>query len=203
MNKNKMKYGLLRGAVLVIAIVSGILVAQGEILEDMESDSGVGVPANSQGGTASEIVADPGKPGNRALKLSWSAHSGSHAAMTFQTPAIIAEEAGEYTISARVNLEQSGLECSRLALRVVDKGNETFQLRASLEKQGEPGWVVVKWIFDTQKPDTDGVPSWGMQVNGTVDFPVRLLGFAVDFKKGTTDGGSLLIDDISVSKSLP
>ena len=104
-----------------------------------------------------------------------------------------------YEITAKVNFEQCGPEVTRMALRLVDSGNETFQFSAPVaDKSGEPGWSEVKWTINTAQPDTGGVASWGEQVNNEIDLPVKFFGFAVDLKDWKTPGGFLLFDDITV-----
>jgi hypothetical protein len=99
-----------------------------------------------------------------------------------------------------VNLEQVGDECDGLALRFLDSGNETFQVRAPFENRGEPGWQEISWVVDTNNFDFAGTPSWGDQANSVIDLPVRLLGFATGFRDWKTKGGTLLIDDVAVTK---
>jgi hypothetical protein len=120
---------------------------------------------------------------------------------SLSTPgAIIAQEPGVYEITAKVNFEQCGVEVTRMAIRLVDANNETFQYSAPVEKNGEPGWTEMKWIFNTKEPLPGTSKSWGQKVDGAVDFPIKFYGFAVDLKNWKTSGGTLLFDDLSVNK---
>lgn len=172
-----------------------------EVAEDFESSPVVIVEPNSHAETTSEIVEDPGKPGNHVWKISWNPHSGTHVAGSLSVPGVaLLRDSGKYEITARVNLEQCPLEVTSMALRVVDSGNETFQYSAPVEKHGEPGWTEMKWTINTAEPITGTVKSWGDRVDGVMDFPVKFYGFAVDLKNWKTQGGTLLFDDISVTK---
>lgn len=147
------------------------------------------------------VAPDPADANNNVLKIEWPNHQGSHigANITDKRPVLL-EEPGKYKITARVNLEQVQDECDGLALRILDSGNETFQVRAPFERRGEPGWQEISWVVDTNNFDFAGTTSWGEQVNGVIDLPVRLLGFATAFRESKTNGGTLFIDDVAVTK---
>ncbi len=186
-----------------IALVSltGFHLQAAEIQEDFESDPAVIVEAKSHEETRNEIVEDPAKPGNRVMKFSWVAHGGTHVAGSLSAPGpILVDGPGVYEITAKVNFEQCGPEITKMALRIVDANNETFQLSAPVDKAGEPGWSEVRWVLNTNDPETDGIASWGERVDHVIDFPAKFYGFAVDLKDWKTEGGQLLFDDISVTK---
>ncbi|HSI86464.1 MAG TPA: hypothetical protein VK970_21935 [Candidatus Methylacidiphilales bacterium] len=148
-----------------------------------------------------EVVKDPTKEGNQVLKMNWPKHTSTHVACNYENLSVqILDTPGTYKISVRVNIEQLGSECRNMALRVVDARNETFQFSVPFEKLGEPGWTEVTWELNTATPDTGGVASWGETVDGTMDFPVRLLGVAIGFTDRATDGGTILMDDFRVAK---
>lgn len=172
-----------------------------EVAEDFASDPTVMVEPKSHEETRNEIAEDPGKSGNRVMKISWAPHSGTHVAGSLESPgAIVINSPGIYEITAKVNFEQCGPEVTSMALRVVDSGNETFQFSAPVDKAGEPGWSEMKWTLNTNDPEAGGVASWGDRVDHILDFPVKFYGFAVNLKDWKTDGGTLLFDDISVTK---
>ena len=174
------------------------------LAEDFEASPNLAVENNSDEGTKVEVVPDPAKPDNKVYKLSWGAHSGTHAAAHLvENSPLIEDGSGIYEITARMNFEDVGSECSHVALRVADKGNETFQLSAPIEAVGAPGWTTVKWTFNTDDPTAGSIPSWGEDVNGVVDFPVRFVGFAVGFKDSSTAGGSFMADDVTATKTNP
>jgi len=172
-----------------------------EVIEDFESSPAAIVEPNSHEETQCEVVVDPAKSDNRVLKLSWSPHSGTHVAGSLSAPGpAVAQDSGTYEIMAKVNLEQCGLEVTRMAIRLVDANNETFQFSAPVEKNGEPGWTEMKWTLRSNQPLEGSQKSWGQKVDGVVDFPIKFYGFAVDLKNWKTNGGVLLFDDISVNK---
>jgi hypothetical protein len=184
-----------------LGLALSLLSARAEVAENFEAAPAVTVEGNSHEETRCEVSEEPGKADNRALKLSWNAHSGTHVAGSLTVPgAVLFQDSGKYEITARVNLEQCPLEAQNLAIRVVDAGNETFQYSASIEKQGEPGWTEMKWIVNTNEPVSGTVKSWGDRVDEVMDFPVKFFGFAVDLKDWKTNGGTILFDDISVKK---
>jgi hypothetical protein len=173
-----------------------------EVKEDFEVSRDVQRESAEQENLTCALVEEPGKAENHVFKMEWTAHGGTHVgANLVGTGPVLIEEAGKYKITARVNLEQVDSECNALALRILDgTGNETFQIYAPLENLGEPGWQEMSWEVDTEHFDTEKTPSWGQQVNGVVDMPARLLGFAIGFRDWKTKGGTILIDDISVTK---
>jgi hypothetical protein len=192
---------------LVPALSAAALLAAGrtmcaEVVEDFESEPKTIVEPNSNEQTQCEVITDAAQGGNRVMKFSWEKHQGTHVAGSLAAPgAVIASEPGVYEVTVKVNFEQCGPEVTRLAMRLVDAGNETFQFAAPVEnKSGEPGWVEMKWIINTKEPLTGGIKSWGQEVNGVVDFPIKFYGFAVDLNGWKTEGGSLLFDDLSVTK---
>jgi len=185
--------------VLASLIISPIIRA--EVVEDFESNPNVIVEANSHDETRNEVTTDPAKAENHVMKISWSPHGGTHVAGSLSAPGpILISEPGTYEITAKVNFEQCGPEVTKMALRVVDSGNETFQFSAPVSSSGEPGWTEVKWTINTSQPDTGGVTSWGDQVNNEIDLPVKFFGFAVDLKDWKTPGGTLSFDDVTVTK---
>ena len=187
----------------IFFLLAGTALLPAQVMENFE-----GLPVFSVEGTCNEVVIqsvkDPAKADNSVLQLRWPANRASHIAGQYQKPGVVLAEApGNYEITAKINAEKVGEECANLALRIVDAQNETFQLRVPLEKNGEPGWTKVTWELDTVNPNTHGVASWGGLSNGKIDLPVRLLGFAINFKDSNTSGGALLLDDICVTKSSP
>jgi hypothetical protein len=87
-----------------------------------------------------------------------------------------------------------------MALRVVDARNEAFQYSVPIEKAGEPGWTEMKWTINTNDPLPGASKSWGDRVDGVMDFPVKFYGFAMGLKNRKTEGGTLLFDEISVTR---
>lgn len=184
-----------------------MVMARGGVVENFESNPGVEKEGNSREETVCDIEEDPGTPGNHVFKLTWQAHTGSHVAGAVLSPeAVLAEAPGKVKITARVSQEQLGPECKKgLALRVVDRNKEVFQLPAPLANVGEPGWTELVWILDTVNPQSGPTPqsgqSWGATTDGVVDVPVKFLGFAIGFKGEQTNGGTLLVDEIAISDS--
>jgi len=148
------------------------------------------------------IAKDPAKAGNSVLSLQWPAHIGTHVGANIIADApVLFERAGKYKITARVDLSQLGKECPQLAIRLLDgSGKETFQIAASLNRQGSPGWQEVSWEIDTRtfKPE---IPSWGEAPDGVLDLPVHLLGFGLPFQDMKTKGGAVRVDEVEVSRS--
>ncbi|PTX96030.1 hypothetical protein DB345_09515 [Spartobacteria bacterium LR76] len=187
---------------LFFALLAGAATLCGQVVEDFESSLQTMTEPGCNETAQCLIAEDRAANGNHALKLSWDKHQGSHVGGNLASPGVtIADAPGVYEIAARVNFEQCGSEIGPMAIRLVDANNETFQYLANVEgKSGEPGWTEIKWSFDTNKPVSETVKSWGENANETVDFPIKFLGFAVPFHGGKTEGGALLFDDLSVTK---
>jgi len=186
---------------LSLTLYSGVARAGSEVLEDFESEPQAKVENNSDSETRCAVSEDPGKAGNHVLKLSWAAHSGTHVAGSLSVPgAVVFREPGIYEVAVNVNLEQCPPDVRRMALRVVDARNEAFQYSVPVEHGGEPGWTVIKWTINTNDPLPGAVKSWGKEVDGTMDFPVRFYGFAMSLKDRKTTGGTVLFDEISVTR---
>ncbi len=186
----------------MVALVSGAATLRAQVVEDFESSLQTMVEPGCNETAQCIIADDPAGNGNHALKLSWEKHQGSHVGGNLTTPGVtVADAPGVYEVSAKVNFEQCGPEVAVLAIRLVDANNETFQYIAPAEgKSGEPGWIEIKWRFDTNKPVSETLKSWGDNANEAVDFPLKFLGFAVPFNGGSTGGGAVFFDDLSVTK---
>lgn len=172
-----------------------------ETVIDFESSPKAAVESNSHADSHCEVVADPAESGNLVLKLSWKDVSGSQVAGRLSEPGgILFQNSGVYEITARINLEQCPPELKSLGLRLVDGGQETYQYTALITTPGEPGWTEMRWIVNTDAPLPANSASWGLRVDGVMDFPVRFLGFGIGSKNWSSDGGALFIDDISAKK---
>jgi len=188
-------------AVLAGAGLFAAATVSAETVIDFESSPEVAVDINSHADSHCEVVADPADSGNLVLRLSWKDVSGSHVAGRLSKPGeALIRSSGVYEITAKINLEQCPHELKSLGLRLVDGGQETFQYTAPITAPGEPGWTEIRWIVNTDAPLAAHSASWGLRVDGVMDFPVRFLGFGIGNKNWNSDGGALFIDDISAKK---
>lgn len=160
-------------------------------------------PASDTSGAieaAVEIAPAPGATQARALRLLWQGHRGKYIyGFLKRASHAVVEAPGRYRLTARVAVEQLGPECTRLALRLVDRTGEIHQFVVPVTP-GEPGWIDVSWIVDTANPKAHGShSSWGGEATGVVHPPLRVRGFSIPFNGWSTGGGELWVDRLTVS----
>jgi hypothetical protein len=182
---------------LIAAACASTVVGAADGTVDFSSRSVVGTE-QKQPGIAATISAAPEAGGREVFKLVWPAHEGIYLAGYIEKGGVLVTEPGKYRITAKVCVEQLGKECPTLALRLLDKNWETYQLVAQITP-GEPGWVEVSWMLDTDDTKASGAHSWGGDGNGMLDLPIRLRGFAISFTGRSTNGGTLLVDQMKAT----
>jgi len=114
-------------------------------------------------------------------RLSWGKNRFAYAEPIFSQQKPLSEfDAATITLKAYA---PAGCQVARVNLRLIDADNEVFQ------------WdQVVNWtqgglqIVSYQITPSNFKVSWGDKANKKIDFPVRLFGFGVDFKKDSGAG---------------
>lgn len=121
--------------------------------------------------------------GERALRIDWAETPAKRFEFTF---------ASQYRLpdfdTARIRVKvwvPAGCRAKSLNLRLSDKDGEVFQFVQPV-MPGPAGWREFCFRLDAAHPPF----SWGARKNRKIDFPVRLGGFACDFKE---EGGSAWI----------
>ena len=155
----------------------------------------VGLEQKTPSGLVAAVVPSPDGKSRTVFKMEWPAHEAIYIAGYIDKGGVLIDAPGKYRITAKISVEQLGAECSALALRLIDKRWETFQVMAKITP-GEPGWVDVVWTLDTDNFKAGGVSSWGPEKNDVIDFPLRLRGFGLNFTNRTTGGGMLFVDQV-------
>lgn len=174
--------------------------ASNEVLFDFSKHPALRCEQRELADVVCEMGPAPGVEGRDVFTLTWPAHSGPHiSAYLVEAGQVLIDEPGKYKITARICGEQLGAECMKLGLRLNDVGLENFQLFTPIT-HGEPGWVEVTWMLDTENPAEGGSAPWGGDEDKKMDMPIRLRGFALPFADWKTNGGAISIDQIKIER---
>lgn len=113
-----------------------------------------------------------------ATRLTWDSGKKNYAEINLRKPPVY-ETLSRLEVELEYYSDGSG-QWNTAGIRMLDAGNECFQWIVPAH-DNTPGW---KKIRATLAPD-NYTDSWGKRKNGKIDFPVRLIGFAVGFSHGT------------------
>lgn len=123
--------------------------------------------------------------GRQTLRLNWDAANAKWIEIFF--PPVLMKTIDEFD-SVRFSVElliPENFDGKTVNLRLEDKSGETFQF--ALPTAGlPPGWNTVSLRVDKSVEPNRGI--WGGDGNHTLDFPVQLKGFSVDYPSGSGVG---------------
>ena len=163
----------------------------GEMVADLATTPVRIYLAAERGQTAAVEEAD----GRQALRLNWDAARGKWLEFAFTGPQLVV---GDFE-SARFTIElliPENFDGKTVNLRLADKSGEVFQFPLPTRNL-KPGWNTVSLRVDKSGKPSRGI--WGGDGNRTLDFPVRLSGFSVDYPAGS-GVGSLAIGKVYVAR---
>ena len=163
----------------------------GEMVADLATTPVRIYLAAERGQTAAVEEAD-GRP---ALRLNWDAARGKWLEFAFTGPQLVV---GDFE-SARFTIElliPENFDGKTVNLRLADKSGEVFQFPLPTRNL-KPGWNTVSLRVDKSGKPSRGI--WGGDGNRTLDFPVRISGFSVDYPAGS-GVGSLAIGKVYVAR---
>jgi RNA polymerase sigma factor (sigma-70 family) len=185
-------------AVLATAVVAGgSAPAAGAVLDAFERADAEMLSIDSQKALLSIVPAPAGLGSGSALRIGWPQTHGTfidcYYAKMIDAPAVTADGAAVATIKLWMEA-YSGAD--KIAIRFVDARFETWQWGLDLPNQGQAGWRTLTI------PLVPGANTghWGPDgtVDGVIDFPLQLNGYAIQFTAPDVPAGSVLLDDVSV-----
>lgn len=131
---------------------------------------------------------------NRQVEITWGNERAGFVSFYLRTPVALAEDAAGLNADIVLPFQAPAQAVTSVSLLVVDKNNETYQLKQNVTLSGD-GWTSVRF-------PADGILQKGVIVHkggdGKVDFPVRLLGFNFDLKKDA-DPGTIRVKPYEIS----
>lgn len=130
-----------------------------------------------------------------AYQVKWDAAAAKWLEFSFapQLPVLPEFVSGRFEVELMI--PESG-KVGRVNLRLADKSGETFQYPLPITGL-KPGWNVV--ALRINPADARKVGHWGGDKNHQLDFPVRLIGFSVDYPAGS-GAGELAIGKVTFSE---
>lgn len=133
--------------------------------------------------------------GKAAYQVKWDAAAAKWLEFAFspQLPAIPEFASGRFEVELMI---PENSKVSRVNLRLADKSGETFQYPLPIAGL-KPGWNVV--ALRINPADVRKVGHWGGDKNHQLDFPVRLIGFSVDYPAGS-GAGELAVGKVTFSE---
>lgn len=131
-------------------------------------------------GQAASVESMPG--GRGALRVIWDNSAAKHFEFSLADAPLLPTFA---RVQARVRAYiPADVQARNLSLRLRDRDGEVFQFVAPIAP-GPEGWRDFYYDIDAANPKAS---SWGPKANKQIDFPVRLQGFAGDFKSDAGEG---------------
>ena len=120
--------------------------------------------------------------GQNALRLQWDNSAAKHFEFSLADAPLL-PEFGRVQVRVRAYVPADA-QARNLSLRLRDRDGEIFQFPAVIAA-GPEGWRDFYYDIDSANPKA---ASWGPKANKQIDFPVRLQGFAGEFKSTTGTG---------------
>ncbi len=178
-------------------------VPQVRTLDDFTRNT-VGLLGSSSVGKPPELSLAPAPAGGAgsALRLAWSATNNKwvdcHYPPRTKAPllGVTASAATAATMQVWVPAHQ---RVRHMAIRFMDTQGEIFEWRQPLAEQSQAGWQTLTFPLD---PATIAV--WHSQslVDGRIDLPMTLRGYAVDLYPNNTSAGVVIIDQVQIQQPL-
>lgn len=167
--------------------------------DDFDRDA-AGITSPDPSVTISMVPSPKGAGSGKAMKVAW---TGDHKPFIqwsyadFRPAPEITADGGTVTVAVWIEA-MSGVK--GLSVRLVDANWETFQWAAPLPNPEQSGWRTVTIAIDPKNHKGN----WGPEgkVDGVIDWPVKLGGFAFDFTE-KAPSGSILFDNIVTAAAKP
>lgn len=187
---------------IAIAALTAVAVshAAGAVLDDFERSEPLMTSRQSPPRSILSIVPAPsGLGAGSALRIAWTAEHQNYVDCYYDqkmpaAPAFTPDGAGVATIKLWAEA-YSGV--SKIAIRFTDAKFETWQWGVALPNPGQTGWRTVSIpLIPAQNKG-----HWGPDgtVDGVIDFPLKLNGYAIEFTDAKAPAGAVVIDDVAVT----
>ncbi len=119
--------------------------------------------------------------GRKALRIFWTANCFRYAEPMFQKPVVTPDfEQGVVTVSVYT---PENCPVVRFNLRLIDANREVFQWDQAVSWR-QAGWKTLTYSLTP----SNSKQSWGDKADKKIDFPVKVLGFGIDFQKDAGAG---------------
>lgn len=177
----------------LLTLLSALSLARAGVLETFDQPDRWAIHNGAERG-GSFALADAPDGGGKVGQISWQAPHAQFLENHLRQPIAVPELASELAGTMALDLYTTSPQMlGNLGLRLIDARNEVFQISQKIELPAA-SWHTVRYEL---KPGNIK-DSWGTNKDGKLDFPLRLLGFAVSFTADATTAGTLLLDNLRV-----